>query len=418
MDKILILGDSNGTLDIIQCAHEMGLYVIVTDYYSPEKSRAKLIADEYWMISTGDLIELEKECRKSDIKAVTSGVSDFNIEMSIKLCMRLNLPLYCDLDVWYAIKNKSNFKKVCEKNGVPVPKSYHYPLNGKREQVQFPVVVKPVDKESNVGINFCNNNQELEQACEQARLLSDCGEYLVEQQIIGTEFFVYYVIAEARAHFLNIGIRLSQPGMPKFCYSMNISSNSFLDEYMSDIDGSMKKMLADIGCTDGIVCVQCMRDEKGSFYAFEMCYSLEGSMLIKPYKYINGFDYNLWFLQIALGRRHTIEYFPNCSNKREGYAGSYILFSNKSGVINEISGFDKLENLSGIDFHLHKIVGDRVNMYQALGNIMFYSKDMLQIVKILHFINDSIKIKDENGDNMLIYYEDYKRIEDEYYYSE
>ena len=53
MKKLLMLGTSKASCEMIEYAKSQGIYTIVTDYLAPEKSKAKLIADEYWMISTG-----------------------------------------------------------------------------------------------------------------------------------------------------------------------------------------------------------------------------------------------------------------------------------------------------------------------------------------------------------------------------
>lgn len=64
MNKILMLGTSLGSIEIVQTAKDMGYYTIVTDNLNPDHSNAKKVADEYWMISTNDLDLLEKNVEK------------------------------------------------------------------------------------------------------------------------------------------------------------------------------------------------------------------------------------------------------------------------------------------------------------------------------------------------------------------
>lgn len=47
MKKLLMLGTSKASCEMIEYAKSQGIYTIVTDYLTPEKSKAKLIADEY-----------------------------------------------------------------------------------------------------------------------------------------------------------------------------------------------------------------------------------------------------------------------------------------------------------------------------------------------------------------------------------
>lgn len=60
MKKLLMLGTSKGSCEMIEYAKSQGIYTIVTDPRSPEESCAKLISDEYWMIDTSHIDELEK----------------------------------------------------------------------------------------------------------------------------------------------------------------------------------------------------------------------------------------------------------------------------------------------------------------------------------------------------------------------
>ena len=77
------------------------------------KSVAKLVADEYWMINTSELDILEKNCREEGVSAVICGVSEFNLEMAMELCKRLNLPSYCTPEAWHYSRDKADFKKLC-----------------------------------------------------------------------------------------------------------------------------------------------------------------------------------------------------------------------------------------------------------------------------------------------------------------
>lgn len=61
MKKLLVLGSSKGCREMIAYAKSQGVWTIVTDIDEPSKSWAKLLADEYWMISADDFDALEKK---------------------------------------------------------------------------------------------------------------------------------------------------------------------------------------------------------------------------------------------------------------------------------------------------------------------------------------------------------------------
>lgn len=68
MKKLLILGTSTGSVQIVNYAKSIGIYTIVTDFFSIEQSEAKRYADECWNISTADVNQLEKKCIEPQIR--------------------------------------------------------------------------------------------------------------------------------------------------------------------------------------------------------------------------------------------------------------------------------------------------------------------------------------------------------------
>lgn len=147
MKKLLMLGTSKASCEMIEYAKSQGIYTIVTDYLAPEKSKAKLIADEYWMISTGDFDTLEKKCREEHIDGVCSGISTFCIPATMELCKRLGLQAYCTPESWHYTMNKYDFKALCRSCNVPVATDYFVsnpPTEEELNNIKFPVVVKAV----------------------------------------------------------------------------------------------------------------------------------------------------------------------------------------------------------------------------------------------------------------------------------
>ena len=144
MKKLLMLGTSKASCEMIEYAKSQGIYTIVTDYLAPEKSKAKLIADEYWMISTGDFDALEKKCREEHIDGVCSGISTFCIPATMELCKRLGLQAYCTPESWHYTMNKYDFKALCRSCNVPVATDYFVsnpPTEEELNNIKFPVVV-------------------------------------------------------------------------------------------------------------------------------------------------------------------------------------------------------------------------------------------------------------------------------------
>ena len=117
MNKILILGSSFASAEIVRTARKRGWYTIVTDNLPLQNSPAKQAADEQWMISTADIGTLEEKCHADGIKAIFAGISEFNLDRVKILCDNLGLPCYIDEGAWAYARNKRLFKKPTVKLG-------------------------------------------------------------------------------------------------------------------------------------------------------------------------------------------------------------------------------------------------------------------------------------------------------------
>ena len=85
--RLLLLGTSISSIEIVNYAKLEGAYVIVTDYLPTEKSAAKKLADETAMISTTDidaLIAFAKENNIAIDEKATKAVIIEAIEAALK----------------------------------------------------------------------------------------------------------------------------------------------------------------------------------------------------------------------------------------------------------------------------------------------------------------------------------------------
>lgn len=418
MKKMLMLGTNNGSIELIEYARSQGIYTVVTDYLEPKVSEAKLKADEYWMISTDDLDMLEKKCRECGINAVICGVSEFNQDMVLRLSNRLNLPCYCSEDAWHYSRNKADFKALCRKTGVPVPKDYHLTdeLTEKQlESVIYPVIVKPVDLCSNRGISYCYNQQELIQAYRYARSLSKDKNIIVERMLDGRDWVAYYALADGEISLLGLYVAYTENGYPRMCYTLNTTVSDKIEEYVKQLDSKIVQTLKLAGCKDGVCWVQLILDKDGRFYAIEMGYRLPGDLFFLPLKNVCHFDSVKWMVDYACGIKHNAIELPKPQRKAfVRCACSYMLWTSRRGKISDISGLDQIKQSSGMKIHLSAKVGDLVEAYRPVVSILFDTDDCNSMCEIVNEINKNVRIKDLHGENMVIYFSDLNLIKSFY----
>ena len=107
--RLLVLGGTVSTYDVVSHAKELGAYVIVTDYLDGGVS--KEIADESYTISTSDLDALEQLVISKQIDGIFTGCSEVNIRFVQELCARMKMPFYATPEQFAVSMNKKRFKE-------------------------------------------------------------------------------------------------------------------------------------------------------------------------------------------------------------------------------------------------------------------------------------------------------------------
>jgi len=419
MKKILMLGTSYGSCAMIQYAKDNGLYTIVTDYLPPDKSIAKKIADEYWMINTGDLDALEKKCREADVNAVICGISEFNLEMTMELCSRLGLPSYCTPEAWHYSRDKSDFKSVCKRIGAPVPEDYCVSdrlTADELDAVKFPVMVKPVDMSGNRGISYCYDKKDLVNAYKYARSVSKSDKIIVERMLHGKEWWAGYALAEGKASLLSLNAMYAQPGEPKNCYTITTTVTDNVKKFIEEINPKIEEVLRETGCREGFAWVQVMLDDDGCFYIIEMGYRLTGEMIFIPLKDLTGFDTIKWLVDIALGKKHTVADLPAPQTGAfSGCCCAMELWTNKAGVIKDVRGWDSITSDPRIKVETLHGIGSDMPKYRPFGNVLFTTSSIDEMCRLIDRVNKEIKVINEDGEDMVIKYTDFDYLKNVYY---
>lgn len=119
-------------------------------------------------------------------------------------------------------------------------------------------------------------------------------------------------------------------------------------------------------------------------------------------------------IDCELGIQHKAIDLPKKKYDYPGCATAYMLFATHTGVVSEITGLDKISALTGVKIDITKEVGKSVNKYMTLGVIRIASKDCEELCDKLKMINQSLEIKDQNGENLLLRYDNYDELLEEY----
>jgi biotin carboxylase len=409
--KLLLLGTNTGTCDMVNYARSHGAYTIVTDNLPPEKSAAKTIADEAWLISTAEVDTLEKLAFQQQVNGIFAGASEFNLEKALTLCERLGLPFYCTREQWNICSNKLRFKQLCLANGIPVAKEYTIGANDNLDdlkRIEYPVIVKPVDSGGAKGIGICQSENDLLRLYSRAVSLSKTRQAIIEDFIEGDETEAGYTVKDGEFSLSCTTDRYSNPDPHETIHLQQASiwPSKHTDQCIAKFNAKIINMFKSIGITNGFIFVQAIVNKNG-FYFTEANYRMAGSPWYQFLSRINGINHMEMLVNHALtGKMDGYDLSldnPWIDNK---YCCNLVLAS-RGGVVGNIKGLEEVKdkkNLIGL-YKLHDI-GDYIensgSLNQAVLRFYLIEDTLQEMKKSIQEIQGVMKVLDDNGHDMLL----------------
>ena len=193
--KLLILGGGATSIDIVNAAQALGVFV--TDYYDVSRSPAKLIADEYWNESITDYDKLCTLIKEKGVNGIITGFTDSYLMHYQHLCEVSGLPCYATKEVFETTMDKARFKQLCRDNGVPVIPEYQMEtfdpsiINEKNK-----VIIKPVDNSGSRGVILCTKPEDYQKCLEFALSFSEKKQVVIEKYMEMDSISLSYTIQD------------------------------------------------------------------------------------------------------------------------------------------------------------------------------------------------------------------------------
>lgn len=412
--KLLILGGDMLSADLIHTAKSMGVYTIVTDWYDTERSPGKLIADKYYNISTHDISELSNLIKEECIDGVLTGFTDSTLTPYVELCDSLNLPCYINKKQVEITTDKNLFKSYCSKYNIPLIKEYNLeqPIDESLlKDIEFPVIVKPVDNSGARGIRICNNAQELRDNYEYALSFSQSKEVLVEQYVIGKEATAFYLAINGQYYLVAMGDRhtkvLHEGHIPlPVGYTF---PSKYLNNFKEDLEPKFKSMFSDLDIQNGLIFIQSLITDNGKILPYEMGYRLTGSLEYKVTDHLYGINAAKMLIRYALtenmvdNERLSAIDIPN--NKK----AANITFHTDSGRIDKILGVDKIQsNPNVVDCKLFYNEGSEISstkigtLLQVVARVLLVADSSDELIATISDVVNSFDVISSDGNSLLL----------------
>lgn len=407
--KLLILGGNPETVPLVECANNLGVKTIVTSSLPNEP--AKNIAWKSFNVNGMDVPAVVSLAHKEKIDGVLVGVADILVPAYCKVCNALGVPCYATQQIVDVFSYKDVFKATCERYGVHGVPEYYLDENlnpSDIEKLIFPVMVKPVDGRSGMGMTVCQQPEELEDAISKALKVSNCKRFIVERYMGECDdCFVYYTFKDGYCSLSCIADRYTtdeQPELSRVCLGATYPSKHIKD-YFSRMHNNAIRMFNNIGIRNGVLLMQAFYED-GEFYVYDPGFRLQGEAPHLHMKAVNGFDQREMLIRFALtGSEGDVNLKKQDDPYFRGKYAATLWTLLRQGKVARIEGLENVKKDPHVHTHIQRIhEGDTVDESwigtekQVLNRLYIVCDTKEELMKSIKHYQDSIKVYDTNSD--------------------
>lgn len=411
--KLLILGANPETIPLVETAENMGIETIVTS--SVLNDAAKSVASKSYDIDGLDVPEIIALARKEKVDGVLVGVADVLVEPYCKVCEALGLPCYATEEIVKVFTQKDVFKATCEKYGIHGIPEYYLDTNLRREdlnRIVYPVMVKPVDGRSGIGMTVCYEEKQLKNAIDVALEHSRSKRFIVERYMQCDDMGMYYTFKDGECSASCIYDRYTtdeQPGLSRVCLGGTYPSKH-IEAYFERMHRNASQMFREIGIKNGVLMLSGFY-ENGEFYVYDTGFRLQGEAPHLLMKAIHGFDQREMLIRYALtGTEGNVDLEKDDDAYFRGKWGATLWFLLKKGEIARIQGLEAVAEDERIIANVQRLFeGDIVESEwigtekQVLTRLYIVCSTKLELANTLKEYMSKVSVTDKEGREMLLH---------------
>lgn len=231
--KLVIIGANDFQNQLILKAKERGIETHVFAWqrgYIGERT-----ADYFYPVSIIEKEEILQKCRSIQPDGIISIASDLASITVNYVAEKLGL-VGNGIESSKISTNKYLMRKAFEKNGDPSPKNWRSDelTDETVGKLQFPLIVKPVDRSGSRGITKVMNKKELADAVKIAEELSFDKKAMIEEFVEGQEYSVEYISYKGKHTFLALTQKYTT-GAPHFIETAHVEPAKIEPEVLHKI---------------------------------------------------------------------------------------------------------------------------------------------------------------------------------------
>ena len=294
----------------------------------------------------------------------------------------------------FATGNKDKMRECLKKHGVASPNyakiTSFEGFNSVCHEFQFPVILKPCDNSGSRGVCICKNVEEMKSCFEYAVQYANNGLLLVEDYMVGPEVSVEMFVDGGMIHVLQITDKLTT-GAPYFVEMGHSEPSMLSNEIQNEIKATAKDAVLAVGINQGPVHAELIVTKDGPKIV-ELGARMGGDYITTDLVPLStGIDMMAATMSMALKMKPDLDRTKN--------QGACIRFlQSQQGIIESISGFNKIVDLPGYEKHYctakcGDVIEEVKNSSNRIGFIIFTGETANEAIERCDAAMKMIEIK-------------------------
>lgn len=411
--KLLILGGNAETIHLVEKANELGAETIVAS--SNPESMAKKCAVRSYDLDATDVAAMVALAKQENVSGVLPGMDDVFIPAYCKVCDVLGLPCYASSDIVEVFSFKDCFKATCERYGIHgVPEYYLDSSLNPRDlaRIRYPVMVKPVDCFSGIGMTVCSCEEELRPAVEKAVSASKSGRFIVEKLMTSEDVGLYYTFKDGECSLSCIFDRYtaSENGENGGRVALgNVYPSKHIENYYERLHENMKRLFRAMDLRNGVLLIQAFYENE-DFYVYDTGFRLQSEASNLLIEHACGYDQRELLINFALtGSEGKTDIISADRPSLDGRYAASVWYLLREGTIGKIKGIGGLDRDSRVIASVQRLFeGDEVlpswpgTEQQVMLRLFLICDTKTELAEAVSEYQKKIEVTDTDGQPMLM----------------
>lgn len=395
MKKILLLGGGPQQIIAINTAKRLGYYTIICDYLPDNPGQ--FVADKYYPVSTTDINVVYEIAKSESIDGIIAYASDPAAPTAAYIAEQLNLPGNSYNTVNTAC-NKGLFRNFLKDNGFNVPHHQEYSdINTAVDLIdnlEFPVVIKPVDSSGSKGVTVVRDKSSAKKAIlfafDRSRSRNIIIEKYIERKhkhIIGGDIFVMngkIVVWGLMNCYRDERVNPLVPVGKSYPVELN-------EQDLDRAKSTLQDMVDKLHFESGPMNVELMIDANDDVWLIDIGPRAGGNMIPDLMQMIFGVDLVEMSVRLAMGDK------PDIKIRGSGeYYATHNIHSVKDGRFKRVK-YDETVSKYIIKECIYVKHGEEIDRFTdsscVLGIVFMKFEDKDQLTCIMDKINEHITVE-------------------------